>query len=78
MEPAAPGPSDVSLLGARRPTFNWRPTLRPCAATKKNGPDCSGPSNLKLALVERPGYFFFFGAAFFFAGAFFLVAFFIE
>jgi hypothetical protein len=33
---------------------------------------------LKLALLERPDYFFFFAAAFFFAGAFFLVAFFIE
>ena len=46
--------------------------------SKEKRPRLLGAVNLKLALVERPGYFFFFGAAFFFAGAFFLVAFFIE
>jgi hypothetical protein len=46
--------------------------------TNEKRPRLLGAVNLKLAPVERPGYFFFFGAAFFFAGAFFLVAFFIE
>ncbi len=45
---------------------------------KEKRPRLLGAVNLKLALVERPDYFFFLGAAFFLAGAFFLVAFFIE
>lgn len=53
----------------------WRSRSAP---TKEKRPRLLGAVNLKLALLERPGYFFFFGAAFFFAGAFFLVAFFIE
>jgi hypothetical protein len=54
-------------------------SLRLYAPHKEKRPRFLGAVNLKLALIERPGYyFFFFGAAFFFAGAFFLVAFFIE
>jgi len=45
---------------------------------KQNRPRFLGADWLKLELVSRFGYFFFFGAAFFFAAAFFLVAFFIE
>lgn len=48
------------------------------AVINKNGPDCSGPVGLKLAIASPRNYFFFFGAAFFFAAAFFLVAYFIR
>jgi hypothetical protein len=49
-----------------------------CLPQKQNRPRLLGADWLKLELVSRLGYFFFFGAAFFFAAAFFLVAFFIE
>jgi hypothetical protein len=58
-------------VGGDRASLKW-------FLQKQNRPRLLGADWLKLELVSRLGYFFFFGAAFFFAAAFFLVAFFIE